>query len=331
MKPDLRITATDTVTIFTGATNVQRHDVPTAREIAAHVRSVLGPAPRGAVVQVAATRERLHALEQALGGYDIQLVTEELPDELAAEVPNPRREDPAPPTDPPTDTFGAVDAGAPEGGSGTWIVTAVAVLVAAASAAALYYTVLREPAQSPGVSAAIEASTTSAAPTMPVQPAPREGPGALGETLISTSPRTPQQSVRLGRDGISVELPAGYAIEADGDMWRAVGDDPNFRMQLAVEHLGEQPANTMAQQLVADIANDPDVELVQTDAHAVTYLERAADGSQALWKTWPEGHYQVFIGCHTRFAPTQHQQDTCRRAMESAEFQKNSGTDGTGA
>ena len=77
----------------------------------------------------------------------------------------------------------------------------------------------------------------------------------------------------------------------------------------------------MAEQLLADIEADPEVELVDTDGVAVTYLERAADASQALWRTWPDGAVQLFVGCHTRLEPTVVQRATCRMAMESAAYQ----------
>ena len=118
-----------------------------------------------------------------------------------------------------------------------------------------------------------------------------------------------------------MQLPAGFGLEADDGMWRATGGDPDFRLQIAVEHLYQLPAQTMAEQLLADIEADPEVELVDTDGVAVTYLERAADGSQALWRTWPDGAVQLFVGCHTRLEPTVVQRATCRMAMESAAYQ----------
>ena len=136
------------------------------------------------------------------------------------------------------------------------------------------------------------------------------------EASVSESP-----TVRLEQDGLSVQLPAGFGLDADDGMWRATGGDPDFRLQIAVEHLYQLPAQTMAEQLLADIEADPEVELVDTDGVAVTYLERAADGSQALWRTWPDGAVQLFVGCHTRLEPTVVQRATCRMAMESAAYQ----------
>lgn len=308
MKPDLRITATDASTIFTGAANVHRFDAPTSREIAAYVRNVLGPDPGGAVVHLSAPPQRLRELSRSLADYDIQLVTEELLLDDASPHP---AEDP----DPPTDSWEAVPAAEPERGNAVWFVGAVVVVVALACAAALYATVFRQ-----------ESAPVAADP--PVEESLVEETSAEVGNEASPSSEAPQ-TVMLERDGLRVELPAGFALEEDDDMWRAVGEDPNFRLQIAVERRYQLPAQTMAEQLLADIDADPEIELVETDGHAVTYLERASDGSQALWKTWPDGADQVFIGCHTRTEPTNVQRATCRMAMESAEFQKSLETDGT--
>lgn len=319
--PELRITATDAATVFTGAANVQRFDAPSAREIAAYVRNVLGPAPGGAVVHVSASPARLRELADCLADYDVELVQEQLPAEA-----EPSEADP----DPPTDTWEAAE---PDGGSGRFLLAGVVVAVAAATAAALYFTVLRQPADPRAAPPTSPAPPVSTAPSSAAPPsATSTSTGAVDGMTRSSQSKSPMpETVRLERDGLSVELPADFVVEADGEMWRAVGGDPNFRLQLAVEEIGELPARTMAEQLVADIAADPDVELVDTDAHSVTYLERAADGSQALWKTWPEGRYQAFVGCHTRFEATASQLETCKKAMHSARLEKISGTDGTGA
>lgn len=299
MKHDLRITATDSSTVFTGAANVHRFDAPTSREIAGSIRSVLGPHPDGARVHIAADARRLRELSYALADYDIELTTEE----LALEP------DLKPDSDPPTDTWKAVE---PEGSRSTWIIAGVVAAVALVCGAVVYSTVF------PGFSQDEPAA----------EPAPEVVEETVVETGASISEEAPR-TVRLEQDGLSVELPAGFALEADGEMWRATGEDPNFRLQIAVEELYQLPAQTMAEQLVADIEADDEVELVETDGHSVTYLERAADGSQALWKTWPDGSHQLFLGCHTRFEPTTVQRATCRMAMESAEFQKNLEIDGT--
>lgn len=290
---DLRITATDASTVFTGAANVHRFDAPSSREIAGTIKTVLGPNPAGAAVHISADHARLRELEYALADYDIDLTTEQLdcaPAPLA--------------DDPPTDSFPPVEH---QSNGPVWVVAVIVALVAAVVVAAIYFTVRGGDDAPAEVEAEVEAEAEAE-----VRPVP--------EVVSSTSEAAPQ-TVMLEQDGLRVELPAGFALEADDGTWRATGEDPNFRLHIAVEHLYQLPAQTMAEQLLADIEADPETELVDTDGTAVTYLERASDGSQALWKTWPHGQTQLFVGCHTRAEPTNVQRATCRMAMESAEYQ----------
>lgn len=288
---ELRITATDASTVITGAANIHRFDAPTSREIAGTVRSVLGPDPHGAPVHIAADPQRLSELTHALADYDIELTTEPL--QPVAPTPDDTPEPfhrPPPPEQ--------------ESRSGVWIIAAVVAAVALACAAVIW-----------GLTSGKSPGEEEPPPSQPpeTQSAPVSSP-------VQEEERAEQTSISIERDGLTVQLPAGFTLEADDDMWRATGDDPNFRLQIAVEHLYQLPARTMAEQLLADIEADPEVELVDTDGISVTYLERAGDGSQSLWKTWPNGTVQLFVGCHTRAEPTVVQRATCRMAMESAEY-----------
>lgn len=290
---ELRITATDASTVITGAANIHRFDAPTSREIAGTVRSVLGPDPHGAPVHIAADPQRLSELTHALADYDIDLTTEPL--QPVAPTPDDTPEPfhrPPPPEQ--------------ESRSGVWIIAAVVAAVALACAAVIW-----------GLTSGKAQSSGEA------EPPPSQPPETQSTPVSSPAQeeeRAEQTSISIERDGLTVQLPAGFTLEADDDMWRATGSDPNFRLQIAVEHLYQLPARTMADQLLADIETDPEVELVDTDGISVTYLERAGDGSQSLWKTWPNGTVQLFVGCHTRTEPTVVQRATCRMAMESAEY-----------
>ena len=290
---ELRITATDASTVITGAANIHRFDAPTSREIAGTVRSVLGPDPHGAPVHIAADPQRLSELTHALADYDIDLTTEPL--QPVAPTPDDTPEPfhrPPPPEQ--------------ESRSGVWIIAAVVAAVALACAAVIW-----------GLTSGKAQSSGEA------EPPPSQPPETQSTPVSSPAQeeeRAEQSSISIERDGLTVQLPAGFTLEADDDMWRATGSDPNFRLQIAVEHLYQLPARTMADQLLADIETDPEVELVDTDGISVTYLERAGDGSQSLWKTWPNGTVQLFVGCHTRTEPTVVQRATCRMAMESAEY-----------
>lgn len=290
---ELRITATDASTVITGAANIHRFDAPTSREIAGTVRSVLGPDPHGAPVHIAADPQRLSELTHALSDYDIELTTEPL--QPVAPTPDDTPEPfhrPPPPEQ--------------ESRSGVWIIAAVVAAVALACAGVIW-----------GLTSG---KTQSSGEEEPPPSQPPETQSAPVSSPVQEEERAEQTSISIERDGLTVQLPAGFTLEADDDMWRATGSDPNFRLQIAVEHLYQLPARTMADQLLADIETDPEVELVDTDGISVTYLERAGDGSQSLWKTWPNGTVQLFVGCHTRAEPTVVQRATCRMAMESAEY-----------
>ena len=286
---ELRITATDASTVITGAANIHRFDAPTSREIAGTVRSVLGPDPHGAPVHIAADPQRLSELTHALADYDIDLTTEPL--QPVAPTPDDTPEPfhrPPPPEQ--------------ESRSGVWIIAAVVAAVALACAAVIW-----------GLTSG---KTQSPGEEEPPPSQPPETQSAPVSSPVQEEERAEQTSISIERDGLTVQLPAGFTLEADDDMWRATGSDPNFRLQIAVEHLYQLPARTMADQLLADIETDPEVELVDTDGISVTYLEHAGDGSQSLWKTWPNGTVQLFVGCHTRAEPTVVQRATCRMAME---------------
>ena len=290
---ELRITATDASTVITGAANIHRFDTPTSREIAGTVRSVLGPDPHGVPVHIAADPQRLSELTHALADYDIDLTTEPL--QPVAPTPDDTPEPfhrPPPPEQ--------------ESRSGVWIIAAVVAAVALACAAVIW-----------GLTSG---KTQSPGEEEPPPSQPPETQSAPVSSPVQEEERAEQTSISIERDGLTVQLPAGFTLEADDDMWRATGSDPNFRLQIAVEHLYQLPARTMADQLLADIETDPEVELVDTDGISVTYLEHAGDGSQSLWKTWPNGTVQLFVGCHTRAEPTVVQRATCRMAMESAEY-----------
>ena len=316
--PTLRVVITKQATTFSGAANLHRLDAPSPAEVARNVRSIFGPDPGGAHVHLVAQESVIHAVDQALADYDVHLTGELATDEWersdahepeqasAASEPRHRlREEPdgigpaeAYPARPspvrrPQPEQGLAGELAPDTDRrGAWVLAGVVGVVVLACAVAVWLTVR-------GLFGEAGADGT--------------GGGGVDKH------EAPAPEV-IEQDGLSVELPAGFTLEQDGDMWRAVGPDPNFRLQLSVDDRFNLPPETLAEQLRKDIALDDDVELVTTDGHAVTYLERAADGSQALWKTWPEGNVQLSVGCHTREAPTQIQEATCAMAMNSARF-----------
>lgn len=128
------------------------------------------------------------------------------------------------------------------------------------------------------------------------------------------------ETVVLAQDGLEVTLPAGFHLEAHDDMWKAEGDDPDFRLQLAIDDLYGLPGDQLLQQVEREISMDEELELVAVDDHHIEYRQYAVDGSEATWVTWVEGDMQLSVGCHTRFAPTTVQRATCHMAYESATY-----------
>ena len=358
-QPALRITVTDASTVFTGAANLQRFDAPSAREIVAYIRNVFGPRPDGAHVHIAADPARLRHLEALLAGYDITLTTQELvPAPRGAAMPGtpggfgapgrpgapgvPGRPGAAgPPTrawapvSPQARPYGPGAAVATEGekkhaarviGTVVAVVSVLCVIVIASTGGLTFGGGDRTDAK--------DASSEAPAPSVPPgEPAPPPGasgapgapppgehgePGQPGQPGGPPAPKPP--TVVLQHAGVSVELPEGFRMEENGTMWRATGPDPNFRLLVMVDDLPEMPPETMAEQLVRDVEADPETELLSTDGHSLTYRESPGDGSEVLWKTWPHDQQQVFVGCHTRMAPTEEQSATCRMAMDSAVY-----------
>lgn len=300
MSAELRVTASDTATVFSGALNLHRFDAPSPRDIAAQIRTALGPDTAGARVRIIAEPERAARIEAALAGSGIAVTCEELSLVDAPDPPSPE-----------------LDLRRPTGeepGGRDWAVWAVAAVVAAAAAAcavavaATTRSLHQQPESAPPPETPPETPVVSAA-----------GSGAAVEGA-STSNEAPPRTVVLQRDGLHVELPAGFTLEPDGELWRATGLDPDFRLEIAVDELYNLPPEALAEQLRRDLETDPGTELVAVDGQRLTYRELPGDGSEVLWRTWPAGNRQIFVGCHTRTAPTQVQQATCRMAMDSASY-----------
>ncbi|WJY67363.1 type VII secretion-associated protein [Corynebacterium auris] len=290
--PALTIRMSGGVVIFDGAARVYRYDRPTPAEIASYVRGLFGPDPGGAVVHVVAEESDVERLDQALAGYDIVLTAErpETEADMGTSTSSPVEEE--------------VEITRPQsrvaGEEPRWVVPAAAAAVVLIVGAVIWGTLaLRADEAAPVVSSPPQTDSQADPRTAAPPPAPR--------------------AVIL-RDGLSVEVPTGFTVAADGDMWRATGQDPDFRLQLAVEELYQLPPAEMIAQVLRDIEADPEVELVSNDGAVVLYLQRSPDGSEALWKTWESAGRQLFVGCHTRTAPTTVQQATCRMAMDSAAF-----------
>ncbi|WIM68137.1 type VII secretion-associated protein [Corynebacterium breve] len=140
-------------------------------------------------------------------------------------------------------------------------------------------------------------------------------------TSAPPSPIVPvEESIVLEQNGLSVTLPLGFQLEADGEMWRAQGEDPGFRLQLAADDLYGLPAEELFNQVERELSEDPSMTLIRREANLVEYHQLPGDGSEARWFTWVADGQQLSVGCHTQFAPTTVQQATCAMAYESAVY-----------
>ncbi|GAB3072541.1 type VII secretion-associated protein [Corynebacterium aquatimens] len=150
--------------------------------------------------------------------------------------------------------------------------------------------------------------------------------GAAGGSSISessSSTTSAPRTVRVEQEGLSVELPVGFTLAADEDMWRATGPDPNFRLQLAVDALYGVPANAMLDQVQREIDADAALTPLFRNDRSMRYQQKLDDGSEVYWYTWIDPKnpdYQLSLGCHTRRAPTRAQLATCQMATETARF-----------
>lgn len=310
MSAELRVTVSDTATVFSGPFNLHRFDAPSPRDIAAQIRSALGPDTAGARVRITAEPGRAAQIEAALAGSGIAVTCEELP---LVDAP-----------DPPTPELELHRPASEEPGGRDWAAWAVAAVVAAAAAACAVAVAATTRALHAPVGSAPLTETTVAETPASLTSAPVTGStGTLVTEAAegaSASNEAPPRTVVLQRDGLHVELPAGFSLEPDGELWRATGLDPDFRLEIAVDELYNLPPETLAEQLRRDLEADPGAELVAVDGQTLTYRELPGDGSEVLWRTWPAGNRQIFVGCHTRTAPTQVQQATCRMAMDSASY-----------
>lgn len=312
----LTVTVDDESTIFSGLANVHRYDQPTPADIVSYVRSVLGDNPQWAPVHLVADESTLAQLIEAFGDYEVKLSCETVP---GGEVEEPADTHPAtseweeiadipvrrPVLEPRAERFGR---------SGYTLIGAVALVVLLCAAAIWFVAGRGSGEEHTEATAQAEAEAPAAAPAPPVE---AEEPSEEEQTSLPEP-----QKVVLEQDGLRVELPAGFHLEPDGDMWRATGPDPDFRLQLAVDPLYGVAPDAVMRQVEKDIENNPDLRHTGggDDGTSVTYEHDLPDGSHALWRTWTDRDVQISIGCHTRTAPTTVQLAACTMANESARF-----------
>lgn len=344
---DLRITVTDTATTFSGATNLHRFDSPSPRDIAAQVRKTFGPDPAGASVHLVATPGLAAQVEAALAGYNVSLTAEDAEGgEDGGELGGSGGFDAGglqpealggwgSPLEAPAAGQVVLKRPVEAAGAGrdwaVWIIGAVVAAAAAVCAVAIAATsrsLFAPPVEAPPAAEEPRGASEDGSDREGDEAGDRaggdegrggaRGGGGAGEGRASQSNQAP---VTLERDGLRVELPAGFSLDDAGPPWRATGLDPDFRLEIAMDELYNLPPETLVDQLRRDVEADPATELVAVDGATLIYVEHPGDGSQVLWKTWSRDNRQLFVGCHTRRAPTTVQQATCRMAMESAVYQ----------
>ena len=337
----LTITVAADHVVFSGLTNVHRYDTPTAGEIVSYARSVLGENPAWATVHLVATEAMLGKLIEAFGDYEVELTCEisedgedsEDSEDNAARVSHAG----ALPSSAEIETHPATESWEEIGhipvrrpvleprrnerfGRSGYMLTGVVFLVVAVCAVAIWFVTNR------GNSTDELAANSSEAANQvgDKAPWPEESIGSDLSEEPPESPETPAPAkvdkVRLEQDGLSVELPVGFHLEPDGDMWRATGPDPNFRLQLAVDPLYGVEPEAVIRQVKKDIEEDPELRHIESDDTTVRYEHDLPDGSKAQWSTWTDRDVQISIGCHTKTMPTTVQLATCTMANESARF-----------
>lgn len=321
----LTVTVDDDATVFSGLANVHRYDEPSASDIAAYVRSVLGEDPQWAPVHLVADIATLQQIIQAFGDYEVELSCDVLDNDAPEHSVGSPPAETVTATHPATsewEEIGHIPIRRPEVetrrsekfGTSGYALVGVVGLVVAVCAAAIWFVTGRgsERDTENGVPQPLQASTTSVA-VQPLDPPESESPSP------SSTLRAPEK-VTLEQNGLSVELPVGFHLEPDGDMWRATGPDPDFRLQLAVDPLYGVAPDAVIRQVKKDIEADPELRHVESDDVSVRYEHLLPDGSHAQWSTWTDRDVQISIGCHTREAPTTVQSATCAMANESARF-----------
>lgn len=171
-------------------------------------------------------------------------------------------------------------------------------------------------------------TTTSASPTKIAEPGhdttqpsalPAEGPAPETSSPPAESSVTPTV---LSHEGLTISAPTGFQLVDEGDMWLASGDDPDFRLNIAVDDLYGLPPDQLMQQVERDIADDPELTLINAGPDRIEYEQVAPDGSYVAWTTWVEEGAQISLGCHSRAEATTVHRAACAMANNTVDYEK---------
>lgn len=320
--PQLTIEVSDYGTSFSGVVNLHRYDCPSSTELVASVRSMLGSEPAGAWVHLIAETKVAEEFAALTGDYDITLTVEEVGDAgHGGDVGYPEY----------AGERASISGAAYAEDYGTEFmdvsVQRPALAVRAKQNMALNAAVVACVVAAVGLACvsmiwlvSAQRGADESAVASPPTTSPVSSPQSPTSTPRETTPPQEPETVVLEQDGLSVELPVGFRLEPDEDMWRATGPDPDFRLQLAVDPLYGVSPRALIEQVKREIEEDPELTVTASDEFSVHYSHHLPDGSQATWKTWVDGDQQLSIGCHTRLEPTVVQKTACTMANESARF-----------
>lgn len=303
------------VTVITAETSFYRYDNPSPAELADYCLTLIQADPGEYTVAVSADTELAQQVADECAARGFQISTFSLHDDAPAADPELTSLDDADAQ--PADLelnevarpLATADQGDSRGRRGSMIVLSIAVVgVLGAGLWAAATTIADDKSEAFVAHVAGE----NQEPSPSVEQVPSEE--------VEAGPDTASDTVVLNEAGLSVELPTGFQLSADGDMWKAEGNDPDLRLQLAVDDLFGLPPEELLSQVESDIESDPDLSLISVDAARIEYHQNAPDGSEAIWITWVEDGKQVSLGCHTRAAPSTVQRATCTMARDSANF-----------
>ncbi|KAA8734633.1 type VII secretion-associated protein [Corynebacterium tuscaniense] len=291
----LRIEVAEGCAIFSGAANLHRFDEPTAADIAASVRGLLAEHPTSVRIEVAAEDTLVKELRALLTEYNVEAAS--LIDTPASAI-----------SEQDTVTVSRLTLNVQDKGRRVnLLLIGVVGVVILLCAVAIWFVMGR----------VMGSSSTASAPASP-SASPSTSTESSAE--LSSTPAPAPETVTLSQDGLSVELPAGFALAPDEDMWRATGSDPDLRIQFAVDPLYGVPTEAVMGQIEQEITEDPELTLLERVGGKIRYRHVLPDGSEALWVAWAEHDYQISIGCHSRTAPTTIQLAACTMANDTARF-----------
>ncbi|MHA2788096.1 type VII secretion-associated protein [Corynebacterium sp. S7] len=315
------------VTVITAETAFYRYDNPSPAELADYLLTLIQTDASEYTVAISADAELAAQVAEECAARSFQISTFSLHDDAPAPDPEPAlSEDSAIDSEGPalgeiSRPLANAENMEPKARRGSMIVLSIAVVgVLGAGLWAVATTIADDNFKNKEAVVAYVAGEEHPPSQVPSEPSEPSEPSAEVADDVVAEPDPGPDTVVLNEAGLSVELPTGFQLSNDGDMWKAEGNDPDLRLQLAVDDLFGLPVQELLSQVEADIEQDPDLSLISVDAARIEYHQNAPDGSEATWITWVEDGKQVSLGCHTRFAPSTVQRATCSMARDSADF-----------